>query len=291
MSNKKGIKIEDIISLYNNGSSVIEIAETFGCSISNISSRLKKQGIEYKPDRAKYRLRARCHCPNRHQLNENYFENIDSEDKAYFLGLMYADGSVTDTIVYIKITDDEILDKFNACIEGDYKIITNSPPENHPTQKHSYRITISSKVFSSFLQKWGCVPNKTRKITLPNIDKSLYKHFIRGFFDGDGSIILDKILGHCCINFTSASLTFLEQLQEVLKEHALTNGGITKETKYEVWHLRFGGKQVIKILDWLYEDAHFFLKRKYYKYQLLSPLKMGRIAGKSGGIISSRANL
>lgn len=289
MNRKKGIKIETLLELYNNGYSAAEIAEAVNCTVSVVTKRLKKAGIEYKTDWSKRRTRARCHNQNMHQFNENYFDNIDSEDKAYFLGLLYADGSVTDTTVYIKITDDKILDRFNSCLEGDFTISTKAPPEKYPLWKHTYKLTIYSKTLSASLQKWGCVPNKTRIITFPNIDKSLYNHFIRGFFDGDGCLILNKMLGQCCINFTSASLTFLHQLREVLVEHSLTQGGISKETKYDVWHLRFGGRQVINILDWMYEDAHYFLERKYYKYQLLSPPKMGRIAGKSDGIISSRA--
>ena len=49
---------------------------------------------------------------------------------------------------------------------------------------------------------------------------------------------------------------------------AFTNGGISKEKNHEAWHLRYGGRQVYIILNWLYKDSNLYLKRKYNKYLL-----------------------
>lgn len=287
-----GIKTEEFIKLYESGMSAAEIADIYNCQVGSITTRLKKAGIPYKTDWSKRRRKARSHYPNNHQFNELYFDNIDTEDKAYFLGWMFSDGSVTRTYVYLKITDPNILDDFNRCLEGDFKITTVAPPEEHPTWKHTYKLQIYSTYFSSSLQKLGCVPNKARVIRFPNIPKSLYKHFIRGFFDGDGCLILNYTIGHCVVDFACASYNFLLDLQSIiLSQVGITSAVIKKEKKYDVWHLRYCGKKILTLLDWLYDDAHFYLKRKHYKYQLLSPLKMGRTAGKSDGIISSRADL
>ena len=72
-------------------------------------------------------------------------------------------------------------------------------------------------------------------------------------------------------DITSASYNFLIQLKTILTPIA-SHIGISKESKYEVWHLRCGGQQVQHILNWLYEDSTVYMQRKYFKYQLLSSL-------------------
>ena len=99
MSDKKGIEIEKILELYNKGLQPIEIAEQLNCSSSNITRRLKKIGIEIKRNYSKHRY-SRL---GRHSINEDFFNVIDNEAKAYFLGLMYSDGSVTNNQFYLKL--------------------------------------------------------------------------------------------------------------------------------------------------------------------------------------------
>ena len=118
----------------------------------------------------------------------------------------------------------------------------------------------------------GCVPNKTRVIQLPRLRADLYRHFIRGFFDGDGCLQLQDKKYRCRFDSTSASKRFLEQVRPIITAHAKTNGYLGKESKYEVWHLNYSGYQVQDILDWLYKDSNFYLQRKYTKYKLLSSL-------------------
>ena len=97
MSNKKGIRIEKILELYNEGLQPIEIAEQLNCSNSNIIKRLKNIGIEIIKDYSKRRY-SRL---GRHSINEEFFNVIDNEAKAYFLGLMYSDGRVTNSQFYL----------------------------------------------------------------------------------------------------------------------------------------------------------------------------------------------
>ena len=138
--------------------------------------------------------------------------------------------------------------------------------------KHAIGLDLS-RCFSSYI---FLIPSKSlhkapipytvsvgKTITFPNIDPSLYRHFIRGFMDGDGCIIVGNTKGRCILDFTSASYNFILQLKDVLQPIS-THIGICKETKYDVWHLRCGGKQVQNILNWLYEDSTVYMNRKYF---------------------------
>lgn len=255
---EKGIKIEEIIDLYNVYKNTSIVAEKLNCTNSNISKRLKRAGFNIIRDYSKKRESMRIKL----NVDEYYFRSIDSDDKAYFLGLMYADGSVSKNTFYLKLKDEDILQKFKYYLKTDVDI---------KFRNNSYILQISRKSMCEDLIKHGCFINKTKTIEFPNIKQCFLKHFIRGFFDGDGCLILNKHTCHNCLNFTSGSYKFLQQLQEKLKIVALTNGGISKETNHEVWHLRYGGKQVKIILDWLYEDSsNLYIKRKYNKYLLLN---------------------
>ena len=102
---RKNIKIEEIINLYNQGLSATLISENLNCCPTNITRRLKKAGINYKKDQSKVRLPSRL---NRHKVDEDFFNIIDSEAKAYFLGLMDSDGSVSKKTCYLKLKDEEV---------------------------------------------------------------------------------------------------------------------------------------------------------------------------------------
>lgn len=260
---KKGIKLEKIIELYNQGFPPVQIAEILNCCTSNITRRLKKGGINFTRDYSVRRMPSRL---NRHKIDETFFDYIDTEAKAYFLGLMFSDGSVARNQFYIKLKDEDILLKFKDELKCDYSILIREFPCK------SYTLQISSKTLCDALIKLGCVPNKTRVIQLPELRKDLYRHFIRGFFDGDGCLQLQDKKYHCRFDLTSASKIFLEQVRPLISAHAKTNGHLGKESKYEVWHLNYSGHQVQDILDWLYDDSNFYLQRKYTKYKLLSSL-------------------
>lgn len=252
---KKNIKLEEIIELYNTYNNIGIVSEKLNCCTANISKRLRKAGINVNRDYSKRRK------SNREKLyvDESYFKSIDTEDKAYFLGLMYADGSVSKNTFYLKLKDEDIIQKFKKYLkaEAEIKVINNQ-----------YSLTICRQSMCNDLINQGCYINKTSSIKFPSLDEKLLRHFIRGFYDGDGSLILNANKNHNCLNFTSGSLDFLQQLQDVLKDISITNGGISKERNCKVWHLRYGGRQVHIILDWLYNDSCLYLKRKYNKYLL-----------------------
>lgn len=252
---KKNIKLEEIIKLYDTYNNVGIVAEKLNCCIANVCRRLKKAGVVISRDYTRRRESTR----EKIYVDESYFKEINTESKAYFLGLMYADGSVSKNTFYLKLKDEDIIQEFKKHLntEADVKIINSQ-----------YILTICRQSMCNDLINHGCYINKTKSIRFPNLEKSLIRHFIRGFYDGDGSLILNINRNRNCLNFTSGSLEFLQQLQERLKVISITNGGISKEKNHEVWHLRYGGRQVYIILNWLYKDSNLYLKRKYNKYLL-----------------------
>lgn len=172
---------------------------------------------------------------------------------------MFSDGSVSKHQFYLKMKDDDVIFKFKEALECDYPIKYYEKPN------YNYILQISSKKMCCDLIKLGCVINKTKTITFPSIPEHLYNHFIRGFIDGDGCIRVGVTKGKDLLDITSASYTFILQLKEKLLPYT-THIGISKETLYDVWHLRCGGKQVKNLLDWVYKDATVYLNRKYFKY-------------------------
>ena len=129
------------------------------------------------------------------RVNENYFEKIDSEEKAYFLGFIYADGSVSSKgytlVLGLAEKDGYIVEKFAECLETDYKVRHYIQNTTYKDNFEECRITISNKKIKEDLNKLGVFPGKTLKCSFPTsnqVPDNLIHHFIRGFFDGDGSI-------------------------------------------------------------------------------------------------------
>ena len=97
--------------------------------------------------------------------------------------------------------------------------------------------------------------------------KELYPHFIRGFFDGDGSLCLNNNVNSCKFDIASASTSILIDLRVILSDFCGLNGSLTKESgNSNAWHLRYSGRKINNILDWLYKDATIFMKRKHDKF-------------------------
>lgn len=205
--------------------------------------------------------------------NDNFFEKIDSEEKAYFLGLLYADGYVNDNGYnnYVELTlqneDEYILEKFLIAINSNRNI---SKIKNN---KYS-RIIINSKKIVNDLNNLGCVNKKTHLLKFPqNIDDNYLHHMIRGYFDGDGSIWKNNGSNMYLMQFTG-NIDFLIGIENFM----LKNINIDKKKhfspcnrnrKNNIRALKYGGNQLLsKIYHLLYNDSKVYLIRKYNKFLL-----------------------
>lgn len=219
-------------------------------------------------------------------INYSYFNEIDTEYKAYILGFIYADGSLIKTsenrqdrlVISIQEEDSYILQKLLDDTNNN-KVITRNPPSTIKNEwKKQGTASINSDEIFNDLIKIGCIPNKTNLgMTFPKLHESLIHHFIRGFFDGDGCITIHKRIYKGVnktsayfskrIAFTSTDSIFLDILCSYLP---ITNlyKKITKRSLlvYTYWIER--QSDVKNVEDYLYNNCNYFLKRKKDKFNM-----------------------
>lgn len=197
----------------------------------------------------------------RHIYNHNYFEQIDSIDKAYFLGFVFADGYINKSGLYLNIAlkDKEILYSFANFLDNNGDIISF-------IDEKYIRLALYSQKISSDLSKLGAFQQKSEKLLPPNnISPEYISHFIRGFFDGNGSIYFDKRNKSYGIEFMSTKpvLEWIESYFNIRKKLVSRNANKT------VWRLTVrGNKQIRPLLDKIYFNSipELRLSRKYDLY-------------------------
>ena len=215
------------------------------------------------------------------KINHDYFENIDSEHKAYWLGFIYADGSITKKVyekgsytyrlrMELMFEDKYILEQMALDLESDLKpkeyYNDTSHFEGYNKPKHTAYIMFSSKKMGEDLVKLGVVPNKTLILkSLPSIPDNLMKHFIRGYFDGDGSVYLTK--DNTIKTAFYGTHDFINSIQDFLiKELDLTKKKITDQKEANVSFVGMAKQESEKLYHYMYDEATIFLNRKYEKY-------------------------
>jgi len=216
----------------------------------------------------------------RYKTNIHYFENIDNEYKAYFLGLIYADGCIyspnsgkSSKVLSIKLQEQDgyILYKLAELISPERKprIITEY---NQFTEENVNRVmySINSSKMYNDLYKLGIRERKSNSnLLFPNLDKDLYRHFVRGFLDGDGYISYRKGRNTACVGFVSTDNNFLLDIA-ALFAFKFCNG-IKNNRKLPVYYLTTESrKNVLYLKDYLYKDSNIFLSRKFEKINMVT---------------------
>ena len=210
-----------------------------------------------------------------HKLNQNYFEEIDTEHKAYWLGFIMADGCITRTSkngaynrldICLKNSDIQILNDLQKDLESDYPIkIKNNINKKMDFETTICELRISSKKLVDDLIKNGISPNKTGKEILPKtIPKELVPHFIRGYFDGDGSITVNKSFRVC-----SSSQEILISFNDFFDNVLGFDFAIYEVKKYKVPFFVIdsnNNEKNKKVLDLIYKGSTIYLDRKYKRY-------------------------
>lgn len=198
-----------------------------------------------------------------YKINDSFFESIDTQEKAYFLGLMASDGCVTEgnrVIISLQERDSYILDLMKQRLEYEGVIyFIKARTENHQNIR---RLQFRNKKISEDLNKLGIFPRKSLKLQFPNLPEQFHNDFIRGYFDGDGCMRISKgVLNYKFVG----TYEFLKVLQDILikncnvKETKLYQAKKNKNT----WELSYGGdRQCIRIYGFMYKNATVFLERK-----------------------------
>jgi hypothetical protein len=215
----------------------------------------------------------------KYKYDEDYFSYIDTPNKAYFLGLWYADGCVMNLkrgkliSMGLQARDKLILEKFLKEIRSPHKLVFIK--SRSIDRQDKYSIQLHSNRMADDLIKLGCVPNKTRILTFPKdtqVPDELLSHFIRGVFDGDGSIS-SYIAGRNINPQFRVSICGTKDMCEGIanifhKVIGLPNRKVRiKNGKYgECAEIDYRGNRVIrKIFDFFYKDSETYLNRKYIK--------------------------
>lgn len=249
---------KEICSLYQEeGYSLTLIRQKYHCRIEAIKAVLTKYNIKIKKrGQSKNRL-----------VKENFFEVIDSEEKAYFLGLIFADGNITNDSkrspmlrLQLKISDVEILEKLRQCLNIHSKLVYDKR-----AGKECAILCIRNEKIAADLAKYGIVPNKTY-ITkhLPQIPEEYERDFLRGLLDGDGSIYQETVSKKYRIDFCSYHQSICEDFRLLCNKYIkYTNKN--KIAKYNTaYHIRFNAQESVRqIATALYKDSNYYLARKY----------------------------
>lgn len=249
------------LKMFYEGKSIQDIAKMVSVNHDTIARFLTSQGINTLSNTIKY------------DFNRNYFKEIDSEEKAYWLGFILADGSIVenrkgDIVKSMKLEiglaekDKDHLVKFCKSVGADLSLIKKRKLKNGLA---AYRITLTSTEMCKDLIKHGVNPNKTFDALIPNhiLGGQYLRPFLRGLFDGDGFISKSK----CDISLTTASLGLLNQVHEIFTNLGCCKGNLRVDERSNACSLRYTNKDdFIKIVDFLYEGSNIHLTRKYERY-------------------------
>lgn len=198
----------------------------------------------------------------KYNLNENFFD-ILNEESSYWLGFLYADG-------YVRMKDGKsgelklkLKDTDRCHIEKFLNHLNCEKPIKCGIDKKSKfcSVTVYSNKMVNRLFELGCVNNKTQKIRLPNLDSDLMSHFIRGYFDGDGSISKIKNRPNSFTVSICSNKSFNEDVIKFL--------GFGKDFKYENYSVIKINKimEIINFRNYIYRNANTFLERKLIKFK------------------------
>ena len=329
MSNKEKFTPEVlkwIQTEYESGKSILKIATEIHSTEKTISKKLKELGVEVKSRRLysqetidvvkerlknesltkickdlhinSYRISLKLKeqgvtIVNRHnetKFNENVFDSIDTEEKAYWLGFLFADGYIDSSPLCsnkksyysfglaLQIRDINHLIKFNKFMQHNKNnIITYT---NDPIRP-SCRWCVQNKHLWEILNALGHTPQKSLTLEFPKLeifkDKSLIRHFIRGYFDGDGCFTYEKehnqVLGHYMkprLGFIGTKM-FLSELEKQIGIKCRWNHD--KRHKGVTWYIWYNREESYQLMRWLYDDCSIYLDRKYNLYKLFKNRK------------------
>lgn len=239
-----------------------EIAEVLNRSENAIGLKASRMGYKKSP----------YHC------DYHYFDNIDTEEKAYWLGFLITDGWIScdeeanSGVVGLELQYGDIghLKKLNKCLKGNYRItdrwrkcpISNNQKPNHMCVLRIYSITMYRALINL-----GLSSDKTYSVGFPDIPHKLMRHFIRGLFDGDGGFCLTNQSFN--IDITTVSDRLCKDFMDYTKSIGIHFYDYSYISSYGTLTHRPTLNQVsdkMKFLDYIYQDSNIYLDRKYKRY-------------------------
>lgn len=254
---KEKLSREDVIDLYEKHQKVKVIADMYNTSTQTISRLMDFYGIK----------RNRVNAGNKkHFFNEDYFENIDTQEKAYWLGFIYADGCVYKGTgnslrfqMNLKADDLPHINKFQEAMGSDYDVILKDV-DGHP----SALLQVNSTKMCKHLVNHGVVLRKSLVCKMPNLKEDLIRHFIRGYFDGDGSVCFsasNRITKEVSI---CGGKDMMSSISKILGTKLYLNWrkNLSKTSTSDK-------QKILDIYEYFYNNATIYLQRKKRIYDIL----------------------
>lgn len=250
---------------------IIEDYFTRSCKVSDLTTKYKLTTRTMSQIFKERGIKSRR--KNRYMLNEAYFKECDTERKAYWLGYLYADGFIGDehynNIVFSqKESDGYVIEQFAKDIEFTGKLRISHPGKGtFKNGEPQLVINFSSPQMAADLKRLNMLPKKSMTMELlPPIAPELMRHFIRGYFDGDGSIygsIRGYYKNHKYHSYQwniIGTLPFNLKIASMLPVSSSMHDSHTPEMKYLTIS---SNKKIKKLYHYLYDGATFYLKRKH----------------------------
>lgn len=214
----------------------------------------------------------------RFKVNDSYFDVIDNEHKAYWLGLLLADGFLSNSGhatesfgISLSIKDKYILEEFVKDLESTYTVkeyIGKSKFENSCTDFAYAKLLIKSKQIFNKLIEYGFTIKKSYDGVVPeeHIPDNLKIHFIRGYFDGNGGLSIGSGSHLYTLDFTGTKEIITWILKYFGKENLKLQERHPDRDNNNVSIKISGDKQIYSIMNQIYKDATIYLNRKYERY-------------------------
>ena len=264
---------QKIIDLYKTGKTPGQICK----EVDSLKDRkpqtlypiLIKAGLYQKKDKNDLR---------RFKVNDHYFDVIDNEHKAYWLGLLLADGFLSNSGhatesfgISLSIKDKYILEEFVKDLESTYTVkeyIGKSKFENSCTDFAYAKLLIKSKQIFNKLIEYGFTIKKSYDGVVPeeHIPDNLKIHFIRGYFDGNGGLSIGSGSHLYTLDFTGTKKIITWILKYFGKENLKLQERHPDRDNNNVSIKISGDKQIYSIMNQIYKDATIYLNRKYERY-------------------------
>ena len=266
MGKKSKLNVPSIIKKYKQGYSTLELAKKCKCSDTAIRNQLIKHIKLRNPNDYPKSFKNRMQ-----KVNHFYFDIVNNQEKAYWLGYLFADGNVyvnrSYRLTLCSIDKDSLINYKTA-------LKSSSPIRD---RKDIWYHTIYSKHLVTTLISLGVTPHKAHTIKFPKLRKDLVRHFIRGYFDGDGCISsyysnrYKKTVGDFSV--ACGSKSFILDLQKSMS-FSISGLPINKiivfklKDKVSYYTLRYtGALQQRKIYSYFYKHSKVSLKRKRDKFR------------------------
>jgi hypothetical protein len=239
------------------GKTCKQIADIYGVGKCTISRLLRKNNVE---------TREPSQYMRKYSLDEHFFDVVDTQEKAYIIGMLWADGcnyTPRNTVrLGLQSGDRNILDDISKLIGSDKPL---QFVKGRDGEQDTYALNIINQHMSRVLDNLGMHKAKSLILKFPEwLDRALYPAFIRGYYDGDGGLSKKEHTYRVQIVGTA---DICNSIMEILNDIGITSK--IYDTAYNdiTKSLYIGKKDNVKnFLDYIYKDSTIHLQRKYDLY-------------------------